>query len=128
MTDLQAESLNTVEFEHRKLTLGSRVVDAAIADTPARWRQGMVGQVDVDFMLFVMPEASTYVFHMNHVERDLGIAVFGANGKVVDVGLMEAQTGFFRSKHPYKYALEFALNLNDMSIFGELAEGIETGG
>lgn len=117
-----------IEFERRKLTLGSRVVDVAVADTPAHWNRGMVGQSDVDYMLFVMPDRSTFAFHMNDVERDLGIAVFDAEGRVSDAGLMEAHTGFFRPRHPYKYALEFAIDLQDFSIFRELAHGLEVGG
>lgn len=129
MTDhLQAESHAGISFERRDLQLGARVVEVAVADTPARWRHGMVGQNDVDFMLFVMPADSTFAFHMRHIDRDLAIAVFDGNGDLSDIGLMEAQTGYFRPRRPYKYALEFAFDLQDFSIFRELADGLRAGG
>jgi uncharacterized membrane protein (UPF0127 family) len=121
---LQAEAHQEVTFDHRELRIGSRIVDAAVADTPERWRQGMAGRVDVEFMLFVMPDCCTYAFVMEHVDRDLGIAVFDAQGRISDVGFMEARSGYFRAKQPYKYALEFALNPTDFTVFGDLADGI----
>lgn len=104
--------------------LGRRQLSLPVARTPQQWARGLAGQPDVEAMLFVMPPGSQFPFQMKGVGRDLLIAFFDDDGKVVDLGFLEAHVGFKHAASPYTYALELQADLEDYLILRDIADGL----
>jgi uncharacterized membrane protein (UPF0127 family) len=101
------------EFPIGEIELAGRPWTVAVADTPERWRAGLMGVVDLgdlDGMLFVFPESISASFWMKDTLMPLDIAFFGAAGDLVRVLEMEPCRAdpcpSYGPGAPYRWALE----------------------
>jgi hypothetical protein len=100
-------------FETSTITAGNREMVVAVADTPDRRSQGLMGVTDLgglDGMLFVFQVDSNGRFWMKNTLIPLDIAFFAVDGTFVDSMTMapcsEDPCPTYRPNGSYRYALE----------------------
>lgn len=100
-------------LELTTVTIGSRELMVAIADTPAARSRGLSGTADLgplDGILFVFPEPVETVFFMRGVAIALDIAFVDADGRVLSVLTMPLCTAdpcpTYAPSSPYRWAIE----------------------
>lgn len=105
-----------VDFQKKKITLGSRTLVVEIAETPAQHERGLMFRNKLgenDGMLFIFDGEQTRFFWMKNTLIDLSIGYFDAAGSLIDIQEMKAGKGIpesalisYPSSKPAKYALE----------------------
>jgi uncharacterized membrane protein (UPF0127 family) len=110
-------------LDYTTIQVGARRMEVHVARTPEQWAQGLVGHSDIDAMLFVLPGGSRFPFHMTNVDRDIVIAFFNGDGKMVDYAFLQAQVGIKWPAAAYTYVLELAEPV-DPAIFDDLDHGL----
>ena len=100
-------------FETSTITVGDREMVVAVADTPDKRSQGLMGVTDLgglDGMLFVFQVDSDGGFWMKDTLIPLDIAFFAVDGTFVDAMTMtpctEDPCPSYRPRGSYRYALE----------------------
>lgn len=100
-------------LEAFEITIDDTVYRVAVADTPARRSQGLMGVTDLgprEGMLFVFDEDVTTGFWMKDTLIPLDIAYFDADGLFVDAFTMvpctEDPCTVYTPAGPYRYAVE----------------------
>jgi hypothetical protein len=100
-------------FETSTITVGNRELVVAVADTPDKRSQGLMGVTDLgglDGMLFVFQVDSTGGFWMKNTLIPLDIAFFAVDGTLVDSMTMapctEDPCPTYRPSGSYRFALE----------------------
>jgi len=100
-------------FETSTITVGSSEIVVAVADTPDKRSQGLMGVTDLgglDGMLFVFQVDSDAGFWMKNTLIPLDIAFFAVEGTFVDSLTMapctEDPCPTYRPSGSYRYALE----------------------
>lgn len=110
MRAVQAAFNDVHAYDQATVELGGQTLTVPVARTPEQWARGMVGQDDLNGLLFVMPPDSRFPFHMRNVNRDLGIGFFDETGRRVDVGFLRAHHGYKEARRPYRYVLEVPIS------------------
>lgn len=116
-------------MERTTITVGERPLTVVLARTSDEWAQGLVGQGrDCDGLLMVMPRNTRARFHMRQVPDPVLLALFDADGTLVDVALMEPETGAHTSRTSFTWALELvgphAGAEGILDILGDLKVGL----
>lgn len=100
-------------FDATTISIDDRSMTVAVADTPAKRSQGLMGVTDLgglDGMLFVFEADSDVGFWMKDTLILLDIAFFDADGVFVDRLTMEPCTAdpcpVYRPRGSYRYAVE----------------------
>ena len=100
-------------FETSTITVGNREIVVAVADTPDKRSQGLMGVTDLgglDGMLFVFQVDSDAGFWMKNTLIPLDIAFFAVEGTFVDSLTMapctEDPCPTYRPSGSYRFALE----------------------
>ncbi len=95
------------------VTIGTRELNVAIADTPDARSRGLAGTDDLGplaGMLFVFPEPTDTAFFMRGVIQPLDIAFVGVDGRVLEVLTMPLCESdpcpTYRPAQPFKWAIE----------------------
>jgi uncharacterized membrane protein (UPF0127 family) len=101
------------EFPIWEIGLAGRPWTVAVADTPERWRAGLMDVEelgDLDGMLFVFPQSISASFWMKDTLMPLDIAFFGEGGDLLAVLEMEPcgadPCPSYGPGAPYRWALE----------------------
>lgn len=110
MRAVQAAFNDAHAYDQATVELGGQTLTVPVARTPEQWARGMVGQDDLDGLLFVMPPGSRFPFHMRNVVRDLSIGFFDESGYRVDLGYLRAHDGYKAPRAPYRYVLEVPIS------------------
>ena len=94
------------------LAAGSHVIQAEVADTEERRRRGLMYRAPLtgnDGMLFVFEQPDMQCFWMRNTPNPLSIAFIGADGNIVNIEEMAAQSDDTHcSRRAVAYALEMA--------------------
>ncbi len=100
-------------FDTTTITIDDRALTVAVADTPEKRSQGLMGVTDLgglDGMLFVFPSDGDVGFWMKNTLIPLDIAFFTANGAFVDRFTMQPCTEdpcpSYDPAGTYRYAVE----------------------
>jgi uncharacterized membrane protein (UPF0127 family) len=103
-----------------RISIGSYVVTAEIADTPDERRRGLMFREELEEnhgMLFVFPESEPRSFWMRNTEISLSIAYIDADGTIVSIHDMTPYSEEpVPSRAPAKYALE--VNQSELAANG----------
>lgn len=91
-----------------RIWVGERTFDVGVARTPAQWARGLTDPTIVgpDGLLFAMPAGTTARFHMRRVNQPVLLVLFDDDGHLVDATLLDAETGTYHARRPFRYALE----------------------
>jgi uncharacterized membrane protein (UPF0127 family) len=113
---LPSTGQSAVQFEKRKLKLGSHTLTVEIADTPERTAHGLMFRKSLPEgtgMLFEFPDEQIRSFWMKNTFVPLSIGYFNSKKELIDIQDMipaqsEMQNQFqtYVSKGPAQYALE----------------------
>lgn len=104
-----------IQFQKKKMSVGSVVLTVEIADTPERQSRGLMYRTklaDGEGMLFMFDEERTQSFWMKNTYVPLDIGFFDRNRKLVDIQRMKPVKSAveipesYRSESPAQYALE----------------------
>jgi uncharacterized membrane protein (UPF0127 family) len=95
-----------------RLSVGIHVINAEIANTEEQRRTGLMFRPPLegnDGMIFVFEDPDMQCFWMHNTPVPLSIAFIGADGEIVNVDEMAAETDTPHcSRKPVRYALEMA--------------------
>lgn len=120
----------SADMETATIHAGGRALRVAMARTPRQWAEGLVGHhLDVDGLLMVMPRTTRARFHMHKVTEPVLLALYDADGQLVDITLMEPETGSYTSSAPFAWALElvghWATPEGVLDVLADLHEGLQ---
>ncbi len=102
--------LQTARGDEITLRIGSHSILATVANTPQSRERGLMKTVRLCEncgMLFVFPVAGKYTFWMKNTPLPLSIAFIAADGRIIDLVEMQANTLHFHCSSGHSlYALE----------------------
>ena len=105
-------SLQAVRSEEIDLTIGTHKIRAAIANTPKSRAQGLMNKTFLCAncgMLFIFPQPGNYKFWMKNTPLPLAIAFIAADGRIVQISEMQANT---LHTHHAQTEILYALEMN----------------
>jgi uncharacterized membrane protein (UPF0127 family) len=113
--------------DHQVIRIGARSLDVTVARTPRQWRNGIKDAFARDGVLFIFPYQATFAFGMDGVGHNLILSCFDANGKVIDLAILEAHIGRRQPESPYRYALEIPVPdtvADALAVLHDIADGL----